>query len=110
MMEISLPWPPRGLWPNHRHHWAAMARAKRSYKAAAWALTKEAGAVPGVNLAMTFCPPDNRRRDLDNMIAAMKAGIDGISSAIGIDDSRFVMTFAIGEVTPKGAVIVTVTP
>lgn len=109
-MRIDLPWPPRGLWPNTRNHWAMTARAKRSYKVTAWTLTKQAGAVPGINVAMLFCPPDKRRRDLDNMIAAMKAGIDGISDAIGIDDSRFVLSFAIGPVVANGAVIVTVTP
>lgn len=36
-----------------------------------------------------FYPPDRRRRDEDNAIAAMKHGLDGVANAIGVDDSRF---------------------
>jgi Holliday junction resolvase RusA-like endonuclease len=36
-----------------------------------------------------FCPPDNRRRDIDGMLSNIKSYLDGISSAIGVDDSRF---------------------
>jgi crossover junction endodeoxyribonuclease RusA len=34
-------------------------------------------------------PPDKRRRDWDNIVASLKSGLDGISDALGIDDSRF---------------------
>ena len=109
-MQISLPWPPRGLWPNYRNHWAAMARGKRAYKQAAWALAQPIGKVawPRVSVHLTFCPPDNRRRDMDNMIAAMKAALDGLSAAIGVDDCRFVLSAEMGPVAPRGAVLVTV--
>ncbi len=110
MTQISLPWPPRGLWPNYRNHWASLSRATRAYKQAAWAEAQPIGKVtwPRVSVHMTFCPPDNRRRDMDNMIAAMKAGIDGISKAIGVDDSRFVLGFELGPKTERGAVLVEV--
>lgn len=34
-------------------------------------------------------PPDHRERDRDNLLASMKAGLDGVASALQIDDSRF---------------------
>jgi crossover junction endodeoxyribonuclease RusA len=34
-------------------------------------------------------PPDQRRRDWDNVIASLKSGLDGIADALAIDDSRF---------------------
>ena len=110
-MIVELPWPPRGLWPNARNHWAAMARAKRSYKNAAWALaTKSKHPMPQARLCvhMAFCPPDNIRRDMDNMIAAMKAGLDGISLAIGVDDHLFNLTAEIGPVGKPGLVRITI--
>ena len=40
-------------------------------------------------VCIEFYPPDKRKRDIDNMLASSKAGIDGIAQAIGIDDSIF---------------------
>ena len=42
-----------------------------------------------VHLWVDFYPPDKRRRDDDNVIAAFKAGRDGLADALRIDDSRF---------------------
>jgi Holliday junction resolvase RusA-like endonuclease len=39
---------------------------------------------------ITFAAPDRIRRDLDNLHGAMKASLDGIAKALGVDDSRFV--------------------
>jgi hypothetical protein len=36
-----------------------------------------------------FFYPDRRRRDDDNYVARMKSGLDGISDAIGQDDSEW---------------------
>jgi crossover junction endodeoxyribonuclease RusA len=59
-----------------------------------------------------FVPPDRRRRDLDNLIASMKAGLDGLADALGVDDSRWKLSAeapaAGGEV--GGFVRVEVTP
>lgn len=110
-MIVELPWPPRALWPNARNHWSAMARAKRSYKAAAWALAAEARQpMPQARLRvhMAFCPPDKIRRDMDNLIAAMKAGLDGISQAIGVDDHLWVLSAEIGPVEKPGVVRITI--
>lgn len=111
-MQVELPWPPRPLWPNSRDHWSGIARVKRSYKAMAWALATQAKQpMPQARLCvhMAFCAPDRIRRDMDNMIAAMKAGLDGISSAIGVDDHLWVLTVERGPIIKPGVVRVTIT-
>ena len=40
-------------------------------------------------LEMTFIPPDRRSYDRDNLVARMKAGIDGLADALKINDKRF---------------------
>ena len=94
-MTVTLPWPPRELFPNSRVHWGARARAAKAYRHACWALAKEAGIVAPdserIHLFVDFVPPDRRRRDDDNMVAAFKAGRDGLADALGVDDSRFVI-------------------
>jgi crossover junction endodeoxyribonuclease RusA len=59
-----------------------------------------------INMTITFRPPNNRRRDRDNLIAAMKSGMDGIAEAWGVDDSRFVPTYRMGEPVARGEVII----
>lgn len=61
-----------------------------------------------IHLSLTFCPPDNRRRDLDNLLAACKPGIDGLAMALGIDDARFEYTLRWGDKTEGGAVNVAI--
>ena len=62
-----------------------------------------------VEVNIIFCPPDNRRRDLDGCLARIKRGLDALSEAIGVDDSRWnVITLERGDKTPGGAVIVSV--
>lgn len=92
-MTVTLPWPPRELFPNSRVHWGARARAAKAYRHACWALAKEAGIVAPeserIHLFVDFVPPDRRRRDQDGMISAMKSGFDGLADAMGVDDNRF---------------------
>ena len=113
-MIVSLPWPNRILSPNARAHWAKLSRAKRSARVQAYWLARAekpsiSSAAPLVSIE--FLPPDNRRRDLDNLIASMKAALDGIAEAMGCDDHTFRLAAKMGEAKPPhGAVIVTVTP
>ena len=74
-------------------------------------ITRDAGlAVPvegALQWRLVFCPPDKRRRDLDNLYSSMKNTSDGIFAALGADDSRIkraVLEF--GPVEPGGAVYV----
>lgn len=111
---ISLPWPDKTLSPNARVHWARKSRAVKDARVAAmWAVRAVITEPPswaGVAVSMLFCPPDKRRRDRDNMIASMKSATDGIADAIGIDDSQFVCTYAVGAPVRGGSVLVTLSP
>lgn len=116
MSTVVFPWPPKELSPNARLHWSALARAKKAYRRACWALALEAGLPlqfnpqpPGVNVHLVFCPPDRRARDEDNLVACMKAGLDGLADALKINDRAFKVTF---EVSPEigGMVRVSLSP
>ena len=105
---ILLPWPHRNLSPNARTHWAAKARSVSKAKSDAFYATKASGYLrPFTRFSLTFCPPDNRRRDLDNLIASMKPALDGMAKAWGVDDAAFRWSADIGEAVPGGRVIVT---
>ncbi len=109
-MQITLNWPPPELSPNARVHWAKRASKVKSYRSQCGWKARSQGLFPSdadeVAMTITFRPPDLRRRDRDNMIAAFKAGMDGISDAIGVDDSRFIPTYRVGDTYLGGAVIV----
>ncbi len=101
-MRIELPFPPSGLSPNRKNggHWGVTHRIKEKYKQDCWALTREAmnqgddaekmvfgsHAIP---ITLTYCQPDKRRRDADNLLAASKAGLDGVADALKVDDILF---------------------
>jgi len=61
-----------------------------------------------IPLTITFCPPNKSRRDEDNMLASIKAGLDGVAEAWRVDDSRFRLAIEIGDVVKHGAVILEV--
>lgn len=113
-MNIVFPWPPADLSPNARVHWAKLARAKKTYRMACFAQAHVQGIKPAqaerVAVHLTFVPPDRRKRDLDNLIASMKAGIDGLADAMRLDDSKFRLTFELDHNAIGGMVRVTVTP
>tara|TARA_B100000424_G_scaffold83609_1_gene62574 strand:+ start:40 stop:468 length:429 start_codon:yes stop_codon:yes gene_type:complete len=95
-IELVLGWPPSDLSPNARLHWAKLARAKKTYRKDCFSVSKEQlkkykyDALPEtLILEMTFMPPDRRNYDRDNLVARMKAGIDGLADALRIDDKRF---------------------
>lgn len=113
-MQISLPWPHKSLSPNARTHHMALAAEKRRARQAAFWLASEAMprsyvAPEATHVSMTFCPPDNRRRDLDNMLSSMKAALDGVAEAIRVDDSAWSISIRRGEKVKGGCVVVTVT-
>jgi crossover junction endodeoxyribonuclease RusA len=59
---------------------------------------------PRAMLILTFCPPDRRRRDDDNLVAAFKSGRDGLAEALGIDDAALSLQVHIGDTVKGGAV------
>jgi len=111
MIRIKLPWPKPDLWPNSRASRFEVARAKKAYRSGCGWEALQAMNGRGyayhdrITLRLTFCPPDNRRRDMDNMLAAMKAGIDGVADALRVDDSRFDYQLYRGDPCKGGAVI-----
>lgn len=116
---IVLPWPPQALSPNARQHWARLARARANYRLACLCAVREQGVsrLPGNrwDVSLTFHPPNRRRHDRDNLLARMKAGLDGIAQALGINDAQFVRVSAeMAAADPAGAdaacVIVAIEP
>jgi crossover junction endodeoxyribonuclease RusA len=105
---ITLPWPPKELSPNARVHFMAKARATKAYKFDCWAtLAAHRSALRGrTDFKVTFHPPSARHFDRDNLIARFKAGQDALSDITGIDDSKFVMTYARGEPIKGGQVVI----
>lgn len=97
MITLVMPWPSPKLSPNARVHWAVLAREKKAYRQACGWQAKAQGALPikanKLEVAFTFYPPTKRRIDLDNCIASIKSGIDGIADVIGVDDSKWRMAF-----------------
>ncbi len=99
-MILTLPWPDARLSPNARVHHHALARAKKTARMAAFVLTLEIGGIDelrahfagdfGIPIRLVFYPPDNHKRDLDNILASMKAALDGIADALKVNDNRFV--------------------
>ena len=90
---LRLAWPTKPLWANSRVHWAKRSKAVAAYRREAYCLALEQPAVKlklsRPLLTFTFHPPDNRRRDIHNMPHTMKATIDGIADAMGVDDQHF---------------------
>lgn len=109
---IELPWPSKALHPNFRsRHWGAKARAIRKYRNAAYLLTMTAGFkniqhYPALHLNITFHPPSAHRHDRDNLLASLKAGIDGIADATGVNDANYTTDVTIGSVIKGGKVTV----
>lgn len=116
-MIVEIGWPDRRLSPNSRAHWRARQAPKKALRQEAhWATLAADGydetvaAYHGnekpIPITVTFCPPDHRRRDLDNAISSCKAGFDGLADAIQCDDRRFAPTFRWGEVVKPGKVVI----
>lgn len=99
-VRIELPFPPSGLNPNRKSHYMAKAKIVREYREqVAWTAvaskseyqrqrtlgTPEGGIrkplTPPVRAAVTFVVPDRRRRDVDNCLASLKPGFDGLVDA-----------------------------
>ena len=108
-VTFSLPFPDSRLSPNKRHDRRgltdvrALARSM-GYVAAFPARLRLPDRTP-LHLFLTFYPPDNRRRDADNLIGCFKSYQDGIFKALGVDDSNIKLTtFGIGKKLPGGLV------
>jgi crossover junction endodeoxyribonuclease RusA len=96
-LRLTLPLPHPALSPNARVHYMRRAGLVKRAKGAAYMLALEAldGRDPpswrGVRVSAVPWFPTGHTRDGDNFIASMKSALDGVASALGIDDSRFVI-------------------
>lgn len=113
-MTITFPWPNSKLNPNARLHWAQLAKAKAAARGEAMYTVKaqmplhvrqsvSQGQEP-IPMTIRFFPPDNRRRDDDNMVASFKALRDGIADALGVDDRRFRPNYVFADPMKPGKI------
>ena len=109
-MRITLPWPPSELTPNAKRQHRFTTKTRNGYKLAASVVAEKFDFRPSehARLELTFCPPDRRRRDLDNWFAACKHALDAIAAYAGVDDRWWSFTLQWGEPRPGGAVVVRV--
>ncbi|SFU97901.1 hypothetical protein [Pseudomonas sp. OV546] len=111
MIDMTLPWPPKELSPNARVHWRQKHKYAKAYRRTCGliALALVAPRLTGKKYFwVTFCPPNRRSYDDDNLLARFKAGRDGIADGLGIDDKNFITTITIGDPVPGGAVRVNI--
>jgi Holliday junction resolvase RusA-like endonuclease len=109
MIVVHLPFPAPELNPNRckGKHWASTAALRKSAREAATLLTRQASrgvTFPmghEVSLKVVFVQPDRRRRDRDNLLAAIKQNLDGVAEALGIDDEQFNPVTVCREYGPK---------
>lgn len=96
-MKIILSYPNKSLSPNRSNgkHWSNTRAIKQIARNEAYMVTKSLmrGETPmtdeKTSIEITFIQKDKRNRDLDNLLAASKATIDGVAMALGIDDKNF---------------------
>lgn len=119
-MRVTLSWPSRTLSPNGRAHHITKWRAKKAQEHEAWGATmaaaspddRDALAAHGaLSVALTFHPKTANRVDADNAVASLKAALDGIARALGVDDSLFRLAAPVmAEPRKGGAVIIEISP
>lgn len=97
-MKFILPWPPATLSPNARQHWSALARAKKAYRRECAAQAQLQGLrriePAKLHVSLVFVPPNRRAHDLDNLLARMKSGLDGLADVLGVDDKHWSLSIA----------------
>ena len=104
-MNFICPWPPKELNPNSRTHWAKKMKVAKKYRRDCYFSAKSSGLKPLKGLVLfglIFSPPDNRKRDDDNLLAAFKSGRDGIAEALGADDNQFITQFEVRKLATCG--------
>jgi len=88
---LTFPWYPKELNPNSSCHYHEKAKKKAIYKEACYWITKESKTQSKdyTELHIRFFKPNRRWMDLDNMLASIKSGLDGMCLALQIDDRCF---------------------
>lgn len=114
-MTLTLPWPPstNHTWRKGNGRVFLSQQTKTFRKAVAsvvLASNTQRPALGPLELTVTLCPPDKRKRDLDNF--AGKALLDALTLAgVWADDSQVrKQTAAWGEVIKGGRIVVEIQP
>ncbi len=111
---IALPYPAAQLWPNGRYHWSVRARQIKKHREWARLATLADNTRPatvGRIIATLYPKPRGPAPDRDNTIAAIKAYLDGIADALGVNDRTFpVPVILFGERTAHGGVVIALEP
>lgn len=113
-MRITLPWIDRRLSPNARYHWRAKQAPKKAAREAgffaalgAHDLAHDTPLTGDLRVTYLLYPPDKRRRDIDNIVAACKPSLDGICKGLAVDDSQFKETrIELRSVVPGGQIVI----
>lgn len=109
---IELSWPAKELNPNSRPHRMALARVKKAARIEAGWATKIVRPFTWASdgpfdVHLKAYPPINRNRDNDNLIASVKAHLDGIAEVLGVNDSKFnAPTVEWCDVTQRGKLVI----
>jgi len=110
-MTIRFIWPPRELSPNARVFRLKKAKIAKEYRAYGETAAKESGVKINwegkIYLDITFLPPDNRHRDIDNLLSSCKNLLDGIADGLGVNDRRFRPSLDISDPINGGGVMIT---
>lgn len=94
---IRLPWPSKRTSPNAKGQgkWRAKSQAAKAYKEtcqkACWEQKIKRVPFKSAEVHITIYMPDKRKRDLDNVLASIKQGLDAIAEATGVDDSDWLV-------------------
>lgn len=113
---IEVAWPAKQLSPNTGCHHMTRHRFKKAAKIEAGWATKAAcpfdwGHDGRFDVHIRAYPPVQRNRDADNLIASLKAHLDGIADAIGVNDSLFnAPTVEWADITQHGKIVITLKP
>ena len=105
---IVAPWFNKILNPNSRAHYQVKATKRKLQKQDGYTLGKVCKKPLESNtyhLKITFNPPDNKQRDLDNCLASIKGLLDGLALAWGVNDKNFrPITIDFGEPVKNGSI------
>jgi hypothetical protein len=109
---IELPFPPSSLSGHAKGHWRKIAPIVAKHREWARLATLAAGvagipATGDIPVSFMFYPPD-RRSDRTNFPNRLKAYIDGIADALGVNDRRFLPSYHFAEPVKNPRVVVTV--
>jgi len=113
---FSVPFPPKELSPNARHHWSKVNKAKKLHQRAVWVSLLEQKirkmGDASIGFEMVFYPPASYAYDDDNLVRCMKGARDEIARFIGVDDNIFRMAAPVisGAEPPLGRVAITLRP